>query len=180
MAILLAAQGLLNANINNFPGVIGLITGASQSFHVYHAAGSVIEVSGISLAQAQSAEVYLAGGAAINAITDALNAVGGIANVHSIHDLYNFLKGLYDALQGLAGGVAQAHQQPDSYYQTGFDNGGCLSSLADSCIEMYYDNGFNYVGSGGPIHIEPVIILIRIPDPTAPGYGSAIFNFVGQ
>ena len=179
MAILLAAQGLLNANIDNLPGVIGLKAGSGFSFATYGWADSVIELTSISVAQAQSAEVYLVGGAAINAIDEAANAVGGITGVHTIHDLYNFLKGLYDALQGLAGGVAQAHQQPDFVLQTSADDGGCLSS-GGSCIELHYNNGFNYVGSGGPIALEPVIILIRIPDPTSPGYGSAIFNFAGR
>jgi beta-lactam-binding protein with PASTA domain len=181
MALLLAAQGLLNSTINNFPGVAGLVTGASQSFHVYHAAGSIIYM-GANLTQSQvnSAEVYLVGGAAVDALDTAANSIGGVTGVNSISKLFEFLKSLYDAIQGLGAAAADAHQQPDSIVFTSFDSAGCLLSSADPCYELNYDNGFKYVGSGGPIALEPVIVLVRIPDPTSPGYGSAIFNFVGR
>ena len=179
MAILLAAQGLLNAYIDNYPIVGGMITGASVSFQVYHAGNSVIYLGGVTLAQAQAAEVYLVGGSQVDALNTAANAVGGIKGVKTISDLFKFLKSLYGAIKTVVGSVAQAHQQPDSYIATSFNDGGCLLSSVDPCVEMYYNSGFGYVGSGGPIHIEPVIVLIRIPDPTSAGYGSSIFNFSG-
>ena len=180
MAILLAAQGLLKTFVDNFPQVGGLITGASQSFQVYHVGGSILYMGGITLAQAQAAEVYLVGGSQVDALDKAFKAVGGVTGVKSISDLFNFLKELVGAIKIVVGSVAQAHQQPDSYLATSFADGGCLLSSVDPCIEATYSLGFHYVGSGGPINIEPVIVVLRIPDPTSPGYGSGIFNFVGR
>jgi len=181
MYLLLAAQQLLNANLPPGAAVEGLITGASQSFHVYHQPDSEIEVTGnFTLAEAQAADVYLIGGAAVNTVTGLITTLGDVRNIHSWRDLYNFYKAVIDKVESIPDAIALAHQQPDSFIQTGFNDGGCLSSLADSCIEMHYSSGFNYVGSGGPINIEPVIILVRINDPTQPGYGSNIFNFVGR
>ncbi|GMV47516.1 MAG: hypothetical protein AMXMBFR66_29140 [Pseudomonadota bacterium] len=180
MAILLAAQGLLNQYLSQTAGVGGLITGASQSFHAYHMPGSVIEVTGVTLADAQTANVFLIGGAAVNAVSGLINQFRSLGQISSIRQVFDFYKGMLDALQSAGKAYADAHQQPDSAFATSFWDGGCLSSLADACVELVYDNGFNYVGSGGPIKLEPVIILVRARSPQNPQFGSGIFNFVGS
>jgi hypothetical protein len=180
MYILLAAQGLLNQFLSQTAGVQGLISGASQSFFAYHWSDSIIEVTGVSLADAQNADVFLIGGAAVNAVSGLISQLKSAGSIRSIRDLYNFYQGMLDALSGAGEAYATAHQQPSFAVQTGFFDGGCLSSLADSCVELHYNNGFNYVGSGGPINLEPVIILVRARTPQNPQFGSNIYNFVGR
>lgn len=181
MYLLLAAQDLLNRFMSQIVGVDGLITGASQSFHVYHAYDSIIEVTGMSLADAQNADVFLIGGAAVNAVDGLVDQLRSVGSISSIEEMYNFFDGMLGAIRSAGEAYEDAHQQPDSFYQTSFWDGGCLSSLADSCVEMHYSTGFDYVGSGGLINIEPVIILVRGRSPLAPqAAGSNIYNFVGK
>jgi len=178
MAIILASQGLLNQYLSQTAGVGGLITGASQSFHAYHMPGSVIEVTGVSAADAQSADVFLIGGAAVNAVSGLISQFRAAGAVTSIKQVVDFYKGMLNALKSAGKAYADAHQQPSSVDP----NGWCLISGGGDggCVELIYDNGFNYVGSGGPIALEPVIILVRARSPQNPQFGSGIFNFAGK
>jgi hypothetical protein len=176
MYILLAAQGLLNNILGQTVGEIGLVTGASFSFHIYHASNSVIDVAGMSGADAQNADVFLIGGAAVNAVSDLISQLGSVSQIQSIQDLNDFYQGMLDAIQGAGQAYEDAHQQPDYYYFNDF----CIGLFGDSCMEFVYGSGFDYVGSGGPINIEPVIVLIRVNSPLGAKFGSGIFNFVGK
>jgi len=180
MYILLAAQGLLNQFLDQFVTVGGLITGGSQSFHAYHMPSSVIYVGGLSAADALNSDVYLIGGAAINRVSGLINTLRSAGGIRTIRQLYDFYNSMLSELQGAGEDYDTAHQLPNSAEASSFDNGGCLLSSVDPCVELYYDSGFNYVGSGGPIKLEPVIILVKTKNPRGSEFGSAIFNFVGQ
>jgi hypothetical protein len=177
MYILLAAQGLMNQFLDQFVTVGGVITGASQSFQAYHIPDSVIYVGGISASDAMGSSVFLIGGDAVNTVDGLAQKLRKAGSIKTIKDLYNF----YNDVVGLiSGGYNKAHQQPNSAQASSFDNGGCLLSSVDPCVELYYDSGFNYVGSGGPIALEPVIILVKTNNPRGSEFGSAIFNFAGK
>lgn len=177
MMFLLAVQGALNQFLNGPILVGGLLTGASQSFHIYHRAGSLIYIGGIRQAEASGGDVFLIGGAARVAINEAISRVGDLRNVRSIHAIYDVFQ---DIVNTLGDAYAAAHQNPNSLLTTSFDDGGCLLSTIDPCIEMSYDNGFEYVGSGGPINLEPVIVLVKTSNPLGSRFGSGIFNFSGR
>lgn|GEM_PF-6616664 len=179
MYILLAAQGLLNQFLTQTAQVAGLQTGGSFSFHAYHMFDSIIEMTGLSLAAAQTADVFLIGGAAVDAVDGLIDQLKSIGSIRSIGDLYDFYNGMLDALDDAQEAYDTAHQQPSSVLLTGFDDFGCIASGASRCVELHYDNGFEYVGSG-PVNLQPVIILVRTNDPLGAQFGSAIFNFAGQ
>jgi len=181
MYILLEVQGLLNQFLSQTAGVDGLIAGSGQSFFVYHWADSIIETTGVTVADAQNADVFLIGGAAVNAVSGLIDTFKSVKDIKSIKEVYDFYKSVLDQIHNAGEAYNQAHQQPNFVIQASFDDGtGCFSSLASSCVELHYNNGFNYVGSGGPLQLEPVIILVRARTPQDPQFGSAIFNFAGN
>ena len=177
MTLLLGLQGALDQFLNGPILVGGLLTGASQSFHIYHRAGSLIYIGGISQAEAIAGDVFLIGGAARNALNDVISAANDGRNARSIHEIYDLFQKIVESLKEA---YAAAHQNPNSLLSTSFEGGGCLLSSIDPCIELRYDSGFGYVGSGGPINLEPVIVLVRTKNPLGARFGSAIFNFSGR
>ncbi|UDF35682.1 UNVERIFIED_ORG: hypothetical protein LHJ69_00875 [Shinella sp. XGS7] len=172
MSILLGSKALLDEFLTQTTRINGLKTGGSFSFHAYNMPGSYIDVSGISLEDAQRADVYLVGGAAI----EALKAVGKALpppKPKNIKELYDYFDGLLSALKGARQAYEDAHQQPSRVVYDSFDNGGCLPSLNDSCIEMQYDAGFKNV-AGGSVSFT-VLVLTRTPGARAQ-YGSLLVN----
>lgn len=131
-------------------------------------------MGGISLAAAQSADVFLIGGAAVAALQAAGQALPPPSNPQSMQDVFDYFDGVVDAINGVGQAYDDAHQQPASVAVNSFDNFGCLPSLSDFCIELRYPTGFKNV-SGGSLSFT-VLMLVRTGGPR-PQYGSRVFNF---
>jgi hypothetical protein len=143
--------------------------------YAYNYPDSYLDLVGISLAAAQSADVYLIGGAAVAALTAAGQALPPPSNPTSIQQVYDYFDGVINAINGVGQAYDLAHQQPTSVFPNSFDeNFGCLWSLSN-CIEMHYASGFRNV-SGGSVSFN-VLILVRGASGPRPVYGSGLFNF---
>lgn len=175
MAGILAAKGLLDQFLTQTAFIDGVHAGAAVlGPYAYHYPDSTIEVSGMDLAVAQKADVYLIGGAAFN-------AMGGLAGAipkskpTSIKEVYDYFDGMISALQAVGEAYDLAHQQPAQVVYNSFDeNFGCLATFSSFCMEMQYPSGFQNV-SGGNVSFT-VLILIRSGG-ARPQYGSGVFNF---
>jgi|GEM_PF-1019161 len=175
MAAILAAKGLLDQFLTQTVLIDGVHAGAAVlGPYAYNYPDSTIEVRGMDLAVAQTADVYLIGGAAINAL-------GGLASAlpppkpTSIKEVYDYFDGLISAIQGVGEAYDLAHQQPAQVVYNSFDeNFGCLATFSSFCMEMQYPSGFKNV-SGGNVSFT-VLILIRTGG-ARPQHGSGVFNF---
>lgn len=175
-AILLGVKGLLDAELAQTVRLEGLLSGASQSIFAYNYADSFIYLSGTTVSAMQGADVYLIGNGAVNALGGAGAALSKLPkNPRKIKELYDYFKGVKDAIDSVQQAYALAHQQPSAVFADSFDNGGCLFAISDSCIELYYPTGFRNVAGGGVVAFT-VLMLVRTSGPR-PQYGSALFNF---
>ncbi|MEJ6000808.1 hypothetical protein [Paucibacter soli] len=175
MTAILAAKGLLDKFLPGTAFIDGIHSGAAVlGPYAYNYPDSSIEVSGMDLAVAQAADVYLIGGAAINAL-------GGLASAlpppkpASIKEVYDYFDGLISAINAVGEAYDLAHQQPAQVAYNSFsENSGCLATFSDFCMEFQYPNGFKNV-SGGNVSFT-VLILIRAGG-ARPQHGSGVFNF---
>jgi len=175
MVVILEAKRLLDAYLAQTVVINGVLSGAALlGPYAYNYTDSYIDVTGVTLAAAQGADVYMVGGAAVNALTAAGKSLKPPSNPRSIEELYGYFKGIMDAIDGVHEAFELAHQQPAYVIPNNFDeNFGCLPSLS-SCIEMHYPAGFKNV-SGGNVSFT-VLMLIRTSGPH-PQYGSKVFAF---
>ena len=124
----------------------------------------------------QSADVYLVGNAAVNALGGAASAITSLPkNPRKLSELVSYFKGVMDAIDGVGEAYDLAHQQPAYVLADSFDNGGCLFALSDSCIELHYPTGFRNVSGGGRVAFT-VLFFVRTSGPR-PQYGSMVRNF---
>ena len=172
MIIIMLINHLLDAHLPQSIGIQGVLSGAALlGPYAYHYPNSYIDLAGISLAAAQGADVYLIGGAAVNAVREAIaqRPAGGEITIQGIYDLLDSIATI------LSTAYKAAHQQPAYVITNSFsENFGCLPSLSDFCIEMHYPNGFENV-SGGSVSFT-VLMLIRTNGPQ-PQYGTKLLAF---
>ena len=172
MIVILLLNSLLDAALPHTISIHGVLSGAALlGPYAYHYPNSYIDMDGLSLAAAQNADVYLIGGAAVNAVREAIDQrpAGGEISILGIFELFNRIATILDTA------YQAAHQQPAYVITNSFsENFGCLPSLSDFCIEMHYPNGFENV-SGGSVSFT-VLMLIRSNGPR-PQYGTKVFAF---
>ena len=166
----LLAQNAFQA-FNGGSTLDGIITGASLSFHVFHAAGSVIESSVVNLIPERN-EVYIIG-------PDQEQKVGAPLAKLATSPPKNqdeAFKDFQDIVDALGDSYKQAHQLPDS--TTDF----CILGNSPPCNQAVYSNGFNsvYAPSNFPVP-APVLILVHNLDGSLNMNGlwaSGVFNFL--
>ena len=178
--IVLGLGHFLQAELPPGPIVQGIITGAeSLTLNRFHLPGSLIEISNVTLGAAQTSQVYLVGGAQVNALKALAETVYSLSQVRSMADLNQFYNNMTAAIRGAGNSLNDAHQQPDS-----FDFGGdfCLipGVISTSCVDMSYNQGFNFVGQGGPSQLSTVLIIVKSSSVIGPGYGVRAANFIGN
>jgi hypothetical protein len=177
MAIILGTKSLLDKFVTQNIQLMGIVSGAALlGPYAYNYFDSYIELSpSISVADARGADVYLIGGAAVNALGNLFGSIKPPSNPKSIKEIYDYFDSLIDAINGLGEAYDLAHQQPSSVTSESFaDTLGCLASLSDSCVQLNYANGFKNV-SGGNVSFT-VLILVRTGGPR-PQVGSIVVNF---
>lgn len=149
----------------------GIITGASLSFNIFHAAGSVIESSVVNLIPKRN-DVYLVGP------DQEQNVAKALANLITTppkneNELFKDFQGIKSAL---GKSYQQAHQLPDS--TTNF----CYLGNSPPCNQAVYSNGFNSVYAAGGLPLPaPVLILVHNLDGSQAEnglWGSGVFNFL--
>jgi hypothetical protein len=152
--IILVGNDLLNSFLNNL-NLEGIVTGSSLSFHIFHAAGSVIEGNNFN-SNPFSNEVLLVGPDQVNAargIIDLLTTPPEINDLNDVWDLFNNVKEKVDE----AGSAAEtAFQIP-----TEVASGCILDPFSDTCKELVYDNGFTSVFTSGFNLPSPVLVLVH-------------------
>lgn len=176
MVIILIAKDLLDAFVPQVIHINGVLSGAALlGPYAYHYPNSYIDLEGISVAAAQTADVYLIGGAAVNALGGLLGSIAPPSNPKSLDEIYKYFDALIDAIKSVNLAYEQAHQQPNFVISNSFsENFGCLPSLSDNCIEMHYNGGFENV-SGGSVSFT-VLMLVRNGGPR-PQTGSIVLSF---
>ena len=175
--IALGIDGLLNTNLPTTIEIGGLHAGTSQSTFDYNYPNSVLYLGGVTLARAETDEVYVVGGPNVGLLSKNFNAAIAAHSIKSVKALWGWLMQFYSAVQASGKTLATAHQQPTSVVSTSVAAGGCRFSKYNPCIQMDYTGGFKNVSASGAVHSGPVLFLVRNPNPTQPAYGSAAFTF---
>ncbi len=160
IAIITTAQAF-----QTFTGGLALdeiITGASLSFDIFHAAGSIIESSAVNLIPKRN-DVFLIGPDQENALADVYGILNGLLtdnkpkNLDDVFEAFQKIKEkLSEIKEKLSDGYTQAHQLPDS--TTDF----CIIGNSPPCNQAVYSNGFNSVYAAGGLPLPaPVLILVH-------------------
>ncbi len=169
VAAILAIDGLLNQFVNNM-NLPGIITGASLSFHVFNAGGSVIEVNGANRTLPERSDVFLVGSAAIAAVEGVFSALDP-SSIEDLDDVWEFFEGVVDAMEAAGEAAETANQLPSSVFPS------CILSSSSTCVELVYPAGFNSVitCSGFVCFPQPVLILVHNLDTGT--WAFDLFNF---
>ncbi len=167
--IILAAEHLLNQYVNNM-GMEGIITGASLSFHIFNAGGSVIEGNGFSRIPGRN-KVYLVGPNQVNAARGVIDAFRAEVDGKSINSIIKYIKGIAQAVDDAGGSAQESTQWPTDLAF------GCILTDSNQCLELVYQDGFNsvYSRSGFPI---PAPVLIMVTNLDNGQWAFSLFNFL--
>jgi len=141
----------------NAGAIVGIVTGASQSIHVFEIAPSVVEGFGFDPTLSPNNAVTMVGPSLFDAVSD---AAGGLPSASDFKDLNS----VFDAIQGQidnANAIEQAWNDANSV-----PNGiarGCILDGTPGCRQLIYPNGFTsvYVSDGGLSLPAPVLIFVR-------------------
>jgi hypothetical protein len=173
MMILLLVDGLLDAFFNPM-SLDGIITGASLSFHIFHASNSVIEGSGFNDTVSRN-DVYLVGANQVNAIQALIDAFNADVDGQDLNSIKEYIDGIVDAVVGIAQSYQETVQPPSSVAP------GCILGGGSSCKELVYDAGFTSVNKPQTGFIalnvpSPVIVMVYNKD--TGWFATDVFNFV--
>jgi hypothetical protein len=157
-AAALALHKLLHAYLNA-GGLNGIITGASLSFHVFHAAGSTIEVNGADPRHPENVSVLIIGPSVISAVTDLKDQILELRDVVSntgdvlkkarnFDDVWKHVENIRDTL-GKA--IDQGFKSYNSFDPTNFQADksypGCVLTSEPDCASLVYKRGFEPVNT---------------------------------
>lgn len=178
MMTLLVTKDLLDQFLTQTLVINGVHSASSVGGpYAYNYPDSTIELSNTSAAEMQGADAYLIGASAVNALTSLGKSLEPPKEAKSFKEIYDYFKGIVDAIKGVGEAYDLAHQLPAQIVDNSFtDNYGCLVSFSDYCTEMQYPNGFKNV-AGGERFSFTVLILVRSGGPK-PKYGSIVTSFV--
>jgi beta-lactam-binding protein with PASTA domain len=167
MMAVLIANHLITQYLNT--AAIGdALSGASLSFQAPGLPGSSIEGYGFDTTSAAGNETWFIGPEAFDAAQNLIEAFKP-GDMNSIQDVYNYFKGIVDAIKGAQAAYDNAHTQPDDVA-----TGQCLLDDSGGCTSLYFSGGFPDVDSTR--FPSPVIILMR--NLNNGSWASGIFDFV--
>jgi hypothetical protein len=156
----------------NFGAISGIITGASQSIHVFEIQPSVIEGLGFDPTLSPNNAVIMVGPALLDAVSDAASALSSARSIKDVNSAFDAINGILDAADGLNDAWSDANSIPMGVVS------GCILDNSPGCSQLIYPNGFTsvYKKDGGLSLPGPVLIITR----NLVSGGSAIFvaNFV--
>ncbi|MEE4637498.1 MAG: putative Ig domain-containing protein [Wenzhouxiangella sp.] len=156
----------------NFGAISGIITGASQSIHVFGIQPSVIEGLGFDPTLSPNNAVIMVGPALLEAVSDAASALSSARSVKDVNSAFDAINGILDAADGLDDAWSDANSIPVGVVR------GCILDNSPACSQLVYPDGFTsvYKKEGGLSLPGPVLIITR----NLVSAGSAVFvaNFV--
>jgi hypothetical protein len=178
MMTLLVTKDLLDKFLTQTLIINGVHSASSVGGpYAYNYPDSTIELSNTSAAEMAGADAYLIGASAVNALKTLGKSLEPPKEAKSFKEVYDYFKGVLDAIKGVGEAYDLAHQLPAQIVDSSFtESFGCLVSFSDSCTEMQYPSGFKNV-AGGERFSFTVLILVRSGGPK-PKYGSLVVNFV--
>jgi hypothetical protein len=149
--IVLALGALLREFAGPLQGM-DVITGASQSIHVFRIPGSGLEGSFDPIAELN--EVLMIGPDAVVAVRQLLDSIN-LEGLRSVRDVMDRFEQIADAANGVVAAYEEANSTPDSA------SSGCLLTDAE-CVSLRWSSGFVSVNEGGNARLPgPVLILVR-------------------
>jgi hypothetical protein len=156
----------------NFGAISGIITGASQSIHVFGIQPSVIEGLGFDPTLSPNNAVIMVGPALLEAVSNAASALSSARSIKDVNSAFDAINGILDAADGLDDAWSDANSSPMGVVR------GCILDNSPACSQLVYPDGFTsvYKKDGGLSLPGPVLIITR----NLVSGGSAIFvaNFV--
>jgi hypothetical protein len=167
MMAVLALNGLIQ-NFANTAQIGDLVSGASLSFQAPGLGGSQIEGYGFDTTGAGGNETWFVGPEAFDLVHGLLTSFKP-GDMHNIQDVWNYFKGIADAVNATFDGYQRAHTQGDDVYQ-----GGCILDDSSGCTALIFNSGFPDVNSTR--FPSPVIVILN--NKNNGSWSSGIFNFI--
>lgn len=171
MGTVIAADAL--QTYSNAGQLIGIITGASQSIHVFNVEPSAIEGFGFDAQLTPNNSVIMIGP---KLIADAQDAIAGLPAAEDFKDLNT----VFDAVQSVIDSASAADKAwDDANSIPGATVRGCILNTAPGCSQLIYPTGFATVYESDQTLNLPSSVLI-ITRNLEVGGGTAVFlaNFV--
>ncbi len=168
--IILIGNDLLNSFLNNLH-LEGIITGASLSFHIFHAPNSVIEGYNFNT-NPVSNEVLLVGPDQINAARDIIDLLTNPPEINDLDDVWDLFEDVKEKVDAAGAAAETAFQTPSDVYY------GCILDFGESasCQELAYNDGFTSVFTSGFNLPTPVLVLVHNLDTGT--WAFDLFNFL--
>ncbi|MEE4296430.1 MAG: PASTA domain-containing protein, partial [Wenzhouxiangella sp.] len=123
----------------NFGAISGIITGASQSIHVFGIQPSVIEGLGFDPTLSPNNAVIMVGPALLNAVSNAASALSSARSIKDVNSAFDAINGILDAADGLNDAWNDANSIPMGVVR------GCILDNNPACSQLVYPDGFTSV-----------------------------------
>lgn len=167
MIAVLALNGLIET-YGNTAAIGDLVSGASLSFHAPGLGGSQIEGYGFDTTSPSGNETWFIGPEAFDLVSNLIKSFKP-EEMDSIQKVWDYFKGIADAVNATFEGYERAHTQADDLYQ-----GGCILDDSFGCTALIFNSGFPDVNSTR--FPSPVIVILN--NKNNGSWSSGIFNFV--
>lgn len=156
----------------NAGAIVGIVTGASQSIHVFEIQPSVIEGFGFDPTLSPNNSVTMVGPSLFDAVGDAASGLPSASDFKEVNTAFDAIQTQIDNANAIDQAWDDANSKPNGVTR------GCILDGTPGCRQLIYPNGFAsvYEVDGGLSLPAPVLIITR----NLESGGTAVFiaNFV--
>jgi hypothetical protein len=170
MGVVIAAdllQEYANAGV-----IVGIISGASQSFHAFHIPNSAIEGFGFDPTLSPNNAVTIIGPSLLQAASDAASGLSSAGDIKDVNSAMDAVQTQLDNASALESAWDDANSMPVGVTR------GCILVTTPGCRQLLYPDGFASVyDAEGVLNLPaPVLMIVR----NLESGGTAVFvaNFV--
>lgn len=156
----------------NAGAIVGIVSGASQSFHAFHIPNSVVEGFGFDPTLSPNNAVTMIGPSLLEAASDAASGLSSAGDIKDVNSAMDAIQTQLDNASALDAAWDDANSIPMGVTR------GCLLVTTPGCRQLHYPDGFASVyDAEGLLNLPaPVLIIVR----NLESGGTAVFvaNFV--
>jgi len=141
----------------NAGSIVGIITGASQSIHVFEIAPSVIEGFGFDPKLSPNNAVTMVGPSLFDAVSGAASGLPSSSDFKDLNSAFDAIQAQIDNANDLEQAWKDANTTPNGIVR------GCILDGTPGCRQLIYPDGFAsvYESDGGLSLPAPILIIAR-------------------
>ncbi len=155
MGIVIAAD-LLQPFVNG-GSIVGIVTGASQSIHVFEIPNSVIEGFGFDPRISPNNAVTMVGPSLISAVSDAIQGLPGASDFKDVNSAFDAAQTQIESANAIGTAWKEANSVPNGGVARG-----CILDGTPGCRQLIYSDGITSVYQASGLSLPaPVLIIAR-------------------